>query len=693
MTKLNIKPQQQDALSLLTEHEQQRANAMLALLRELNADETLQVAAIGFVAADSIDENELAKTLPHNAIKIIYGAKQFSDIEAIETVDDPSKQDHHADKLRKMLIAMVDDARVVMLKLIEQLINLKTLKDAPRSLQIKAADQVQRLYAPLANRLGIGQIKWQLEDWAFRYHHPDRYQDMKKALNMRRTDREAFVAQMMQRLSDLMKQSGIKDFDISGRAKHIYSIYKKIERKKVGFEEIYDAIALRILVRSIEECYTVLSFINASWPHIPQEFDDYISNPKPNGYRSIHTAVIGPNNRSVEIQIRTFTMHEEAEMGVCAHWAYKEGASNKGEGSESKIAWLRQVMAWQQEVSHPNDTDIDHSLFDDRVYVFTPQGDIIDLVKGATPLDFAYHIHSDIGHRCRGANVNGKLVPLTYQLKTGDRISIQTGKESKPSRDWLHPDNGYIATPRARSKIGHFFRQQSFKEHCDAGQQLWDKTWRHKHLDKNVLNTCYQHFNYKNLDSLLAAIGSGDITIHAILQHLSARDKKTPTEQEFIATKASNKTQQEHQSAINIAGVDNLLTNLAKCCKPIPGDEIIGYITQGRGISIHQKHCHALKISRAKNPERVIQVSWGVNSTQFYPVDIHIATEDRQGLLRDITQILHQEKINVLRAHTHSKRIDNTAILDMTIEISALESLEKIINKLMNVAGVISITR
>lgn len=691
----------------LSEHPEciETSMALTDNLIHLNADQELIQAALLYYIYPSISATQMSKLASRRVNKLIVGAHNLEQIEVLSQKSNPSREGH-TDKLRKMLLAIVDDVRVVVLKLAEQLVRMKTLRQAAPFEQQAAAKVVSEIYAPLANRLGIGQLKWQLEDWAFRYSNPDAYQDLKKALNMRRQDRETYVHDTIDEISKLLQQEHISRYDISGRAKHIYSIHKKINRKHVDFAEIYDAIALRVLVHSIEDCYKVLSVVHSRWEHIPQEFDDYISNPKPNGYRSIHTAVIGPENKNIEIQIRTQAMHDEAELGVAAHWAYKEGGSATSNYDE-KIAWLRQVMAWQQEVSHQQNEatgeDIPHdqqleNLFSDRVYVFTPQGDIIDLPEKATPLDFAYYVHSDIGHRCRGAKVNGALVPLTYHLKTGDIVAVQTAKESKPSRDWLNPDSGYLQSPKARSKVAHWFRRQNYDENIEKGQQLWEKLYRTKQIPKTALHDAYKKFNFKSVDGLLAALGSGDISTAALLQQIQSDDLDANTQEQSAVLKSTSKLDKRlatsnQRSTVNIAGVDNLLSQLAQCCKPIPGDAIIGYITQGRGVTVHRSDCHNVLHAQQNSPQRIVAAEWGSDIPGSYLVDLNLQANNTNNLIRDITQLISAEKIPLMGIHSQCARNDDTVMIHLTIEISSLAPLQKLIQKLRELPGINAIER
>ena len=440
---------------------------------------------------------------------------------------------------------------------------------------------------------------------------------------------------MINKLKQLFKNSSYgEDVSISGRAKHIYSIYRKMLKKHVDFGEIYDTIAFRIIVPSIKDCYTILGIVHATWPHVANEFDDYIAKPKPNGYRSIHTVVIGPQNITVEIQIRTQDMHEEAELGVAAHWKYKEGGTNSN--YENKISWLRDVMDWQKELTtdKPGGENLYAKIFQDRVYVFTPQGDIFDLPAKATPLDFAYYIHSDLGNKCRGVKVNGNLVQLTYVLKTGDQVQILTAKNGQPSRDWLNPHLGYLTTALARNRVRHWFRKQNYQENLSIGEDIWDKTARRENISKAKLNKIAPELNYKNSDDLLAALGAGDVTITHILHHLKTEESLeiSPTEENISEIFPINPPKFS-RSHIHIAGVGNLLTQLARCCKPIPGDSILGYITKGKGITIHQQRCPNIQHAQLLYPKRIVEAQWGSEKLQSYPVGIIIEANDRGGLI------------------------------------------------------------
>jgi len=509
-------------------------------LLELNCDNQTLAAAITYPAIyyTQPSNESIQKQLGENVYKLLATAQRMEAIQDIHATSSKMQANKKVDNLRKMLLAIVDDVRIVLIKLSERLTIMKYLRRDDTAQRRQVADQTMQLYAPLANRLGIGQFKWQLEDLAFRFQHPKEYTEISKALKMRREDRERYIENMIQTLTTLFKAGGIENIEISGRAKHIYSIYRKMQKKDVGFEQLFDTSAFRILVPTLEDCYTALSIVHAEWPHIPEEFDDYIAKPKPNGYQSIHTAVAGPHKMNLEIQIRTYEMHEAAELGVAAHWKYKEGGSAPS-SYEERINRLREVMDWQQELS-PDDPDASTAyskMFEDRIYVFTPNGDVFELPAGATPLDFAYHVHTEVGNRCRGAKVNGTLVQLTHQLKTGDRIEILTTKEDNPSRDWLNPTRGYLTTHHARAKVRHWFRKKNYAHNYEEGGTIWEKTCRREGLKKSDINRVYEHFNFKKPNDLIAAIGSGDLGIASILHYLRTSEPGQKTEHAVVITK------------------------------------------------------------------------------------------------------------------------------------------------------------
>lgn len=602
------------------------------------------------------------------------------------------------ENLRKMLVAMVDDVRVALIKLAERTCAIREVKSADEEKRHRVAREVFDIYAPLAHRLGIGHIKWELEDLSFRYLEPDQYKKIAKLLHERRLDREQYIADVMNQLRQELTAAGIKS-DISGRAKHIYSIWRKMQRKGLQFSQIYDVRAVRVLVPEVRDCYTALGIVHTLWRHIPKEFDDYIANPKENGYRSLHTAVIGPDGKVLEVQIRTQAMHEEAELGVCAHWRYK-GTDIKTSSNhyEEKISWLRQVLEWHEELGDIGGLaeQLRVDIEPDRVYVFTPDGHAIDLPKGATPLDFAYRVHTEIGHNCRGAKINGRIVPLNYSLQTGEQVEIITGKQGSPSRDWLNPNLGYITTSRARAKIVHWFKLQARDQNVAAGKAMLERELARLALPPVDFEKLAEKCNLRTAEDMHAALGAGDLRLAHVVgnaQQLVEPERGTSEQLELIPRRSTGQYKPGKRGDVQIQGVGNLLTQMAGCCQPLPGDPIVGYITLGRGVSIHRQDCASALQLASREPERMIQVSWGPVPVQTYPVDIVIKAYDRSGLLRDVSQVLLNERINVLAVNTRSNKEDNTASMLLTIEIPGLDALGRLLAKIAQLPNIIEARR
>ncbi len=666
-------------------------------LLELNCDDSCIAAAILYPTAiarstDARFEFErLSLNISPAVAKLIKGALLIESVQATHSRKTAEERAAQSDKLRKMLLAIVDDLRVVLLKLAERLIALKYLRHASSEEQKKMAQDVMTVYAPLANRLGLGQLKWQLEDWSFRYLNREAYEDIFKLLKMRRLEREIHVANMITRLTQLIESTHIDSVKITGRAKHIYSIYRKLFNKQLSMNQLYDMVALRVLVPSIQDCYAVLGIVHATWPHIQSEFDDYIAHPKSNGYRSIHSAIMDETQHPVEIQIRTFDMHQEAELGVAAHWVYKEGGAQPS--YQNKINVLRSLFDWQKELSEET-RQLSEQLLNDHVYVFTPSGDVIDLAMGATPLDFAYHIHSELGHNCRGAKVSGALVPLTYSLKTGDQVSILSTKNGHPSRDWLRESLGYLKTTRAKQKVAAWFKKQSMEEHIQHGQSLWEKACRNKVIAKQEMTRALKHFNFKTVDGFMAAIGASDLKIGVIFNYLGIEhpDYEIHSAHNPEAIKLSN-PQKAGKSSIIIEGVGDLFTQIARCCKPIPGDAIAGYITCGRGVTIHQKSCGNITQALATRAERVLQVAWGQQLAQRYSIDLMIETTLRDDIGRDISNLIANEKILLthFRARSHESR--NRNFISISIEVENLDAFQEVVKQLQQLPEVLEVKR
>ena len=667
--------------------------AVAEILVKLHLDpEAVAAAILHDVVEDTpVTLAKIEQEFGKSVAKLVDGVTKLAFIEQKDLIERGTREHLHAESLRKLLLAMAEDVRVVLIKLADRLHNLRTLKYLPEDKQRRVARETMDIYAPLANRLGIWQIKWELEDLAFRYLQPDNYKKVAAFLDERRVDRERYIDNAIRIIKSEMQKAGITA-TVQGRPKHIYSIWKKMQRKGVSFHALYDVRAIRILVDKVQDCYAALGAIHTIWRHIPNEFDDYIATPKENMYQSIHTAVIGPEGKTLEVQIRTHEMHKHSELGVAAHWTYKEG-SKADANYDQKIAWLRQLLEWKDESDDAGDF-IDRfksEVFQDRVYVITPQGDIIDLPQGATPLDFAYHIHTDVGHRCRGARVNGRIVSLTYELKSGEQVDVLTTKSGHPSRDWLNPQLGYLKTSRARAKARQWFKQQDNTQNVTTGREALEKDLKRLGLTNINHKNLAEKFNFKEVDDFYAAVGRGDITSTQI----AARGQSLTQSEEpgKVVSVPSIRKRRKQTSNVEIEGVGNLLTKFAKCCMPAPGDPIIGYITLGAGVTIHRRDCrNILKISDTKRG-RLINVEWGRQSHEMYPVDISLETIDRQGLLRDILNILSNEKVNVTAVHTQSNKSNNTAHMDLTIEVASVSQLSGVLNRLGQLNNVYEVRR
>jgi GTP pyrophosphokinase len=595
--------------------------------------------------------------------------------------------------LRKMLLAMVDDIRVVIIKLCEQTAEVRKLHKNPDNSKRWQAEMGLHVYASLANRLGLGQLKWVLEDLSFRYLEPDAYKEISKMLHRNRTEREAYIVSFKKILEELLKtKTNCSQFNISGRAKHIYSIYRKCKQKNCNNEAINDATALRILLPTVADCYAVLSAIHATWNTVPDEFDDYISNPKPNGYRSLHTVIKGPEDTLVEIQLRTFDMHEEAELGVAAHWKYKEIRSSSEQNTSKKINWLQSLLSWHEEIDTDRDKSLYREAFQNRIYVFTPNNKIIDLPLKSTPLDFAYCVHTDIGHSCIGAKVNGRIVPLTYQLITGDQIKILTQKNSTPSRDWLNKKSGYLASKHAQVKVRNYFRKEFYDDYLKLGQEIWEKHLGQEKINKTDLQKLISAFKMTKLDDLFCALGSNDMHIRTLINKLRII---TGIESNLLPVKKTTGELAKHKkdSTIVIEGVSNLLTQLARCCHPVPGDEVKGYITQSSGVSIHCIDCDNIQHAIKQKPERIINATWGEKKSARFPVNIEIvASNDSQTDKKIVSYIVTQE-INVLRHSSQSNHAQSARIYRYNLDVLDKDQLNQLITGLRNIAGIRDVRR
>ena len=592
-----------------------------------------------------------------------------------------------SEALRKMLLAVVSDVRLVLVRIADQLHRLREAKDAPQATRKALALETREIYGPLANRLGIWQLKWELEDLSFRYLEPDTYQRIARTLKEKRGERIGFLEDLQSTLDRELRAAGI-EADISGRPKHIYSIYRKMRRKDRGIEALYDIRAVRLLVDSVSDCYAALGVVHNLWSYIPGEFDDYIANPKENDYRSLHTAVIGPEGKTVEIQIRTHDMHRHAELGVAAHWRYKEGGGTPA-AFDQKIRFLRQLLEPADEGTDLLD-QIRDDFFEDRVYAISPKGEVVELCADATPLDFAYHVHTQVGHRCRGAKVNGRIVPLTYRLKNGDHVEIITGSQAQPSRDWLSPKLGYLAGGRARAKVRSWFRHQDRDQHMRQGREVLDRELSRLNVKDVPTDTIARQLKCDDTEALCVALGAGDLTSAAIataLQHLRGPDLS-----ERIRPRKT-KRKQEGPDSIGVTGVGDLLCNFARCCRPVPPEAIVGYITQGRGVTIHRQDCGNFLGLNQRHPERILQISWGKTDAAAYPVDLSLHAFDRSGLIRDITAVLADDDCNVTDLSSHTDKKSLQVMMDLSLEVSDLPTLSTIISKLEQLPNVVSVRR
>jgi GTP pyrophosphokinase len=591
-----------------------------------------------------------------------------------------------AEKLRRLLMAIISDVRVMLIKLCYRVERLPLLKHDDYEQRRWIAQETLDIFAPLANRLGMGLLKWELEDLAFRALEPQAYKRIARLLEEKRSEREAFIEKFIAHLKDLLAQQEL-NASVQGRVKHIVSIWRKMQRKNLEFHELFDVRAVRILVDTVADCYAVLGVVHTTWQHIPAEFDDYIANPKDNGYQSLHTAVVADDGKIVEVQIRTVEMHENSELGVASHWRYKEGA-RLDRRMESNIAQMRDLLQGSAEEVSDAISEISTELSNDRVYVFTPTGQIVDIPQGGTPLDFAYGIHSEVGHRCRGAKVNGRIVNLTTVLKTGDEVEILTTKESRPSRDWMNKNLGFIKSAGTRSKVRNWFNHQDFEQNLLDGKAIYDRILSKYSIHDANLKDLVAHFKRKDTDQFFADIGRGLITSPQILGYLQTEPAQDP----FRKIKKETKTPTSRDE-VSIHGVGNLMTQFAQCCKPVPGDSIIGFITLNTGISIHKRSCsNILALPEEKRP-RLIEVEWGHQNGSVYPVEITMTAYQRTGLMQDISTILANMKVNLLDINSNTNKAEQMVYTRLTMEIHSVDELVLIIDKLSQLPNVQDVRR
>jgi GTP pyrophosphokinase len=665
--------------------------AVAEILNSLNLDyETLAAALLH----DSVEDTEVTLTsleqaFGPNVARLVDGVTKMGRIGRLQETQAGGRREQDAESLRKLLLAMVEDVRVVLIKLADRLHNMRTLKYLDEQRQRQIAKETLEIYAPLANRLGIWQLKWELEDLSLRYLDPDGYRDIAKHLDERRVDRERFIDRVVRQLQRELAAVGVQA-EVSGRPKHIYSIWKKMRRKNLPFNQIFDVRAVRIIVERDADCYAALGVVHSLWHHIPKEFDDYIANPKENDYRSLHTAVVGPGGQTLEVQIRSRDMHEHAELGIAAHWRYKEGGRFDS-SIEQRVAWLRQLLEWRDEEASASDfvDRFKSESGEERVYVLTPQGRVVDLPAGATPLDFAYHIHTDLGHRCRGAKVNGRIVPLNYELHNGEQVEVLTTRQGAPSRDWLNTHLGFLKSSRARAKVRHWFREQDHDKNVAAGRSTLDRELNRLGMANSNWEQLAERLHYPSVDDMLAALGNGDLSSAQLAG--AVNELMAPPVTETVVARAPRTAGAE--PGLRIEGVGNLLTQIAKCCRPVPQDPIVGYITRGRGVTIHRRDCPNLLRLAATERERLLEVDWGGAAGNVYPVSIEILAYDRAGLLRDITSVLANEKINVIGVNTHTDKKDYAAHMHLTLEIRDIGELSRVLSRIGQLPNVLEVRR
>ena len=645
--------------------------------------------------ATLLSDPELRDTLDTKVIEQKFGTKVAlltQDVNRLNTLKDSNqlgfKSPEQAEKLRRLLMAIISDVRVMLIKLCYRVERLKLLKHNSYEERRCIAQETLDIFAPLANRLGMGLIKWEMEDLAFRALEPLAFKKIATLLEQKRSDREAFIQQFSEQLEKLLREQNIK-LKVSGRVKHIVSIWRKMKKKNLEFHELFDVRAVRILVNSVADCYAVLGVVHTTWQHIPNEFDDYIANPKNNGYQSLHTAVVSDNGQIVEVQIRTFEMHQKSEFGVASHWRYKEGV-NLDQRMENSIAAMRDMLEGSAEEVSEAISEISTETTSDRVYIFTPKGQVIDIPMGGTPLDFAYAIHSEVGHRCRGAKVNGRIVSLTTALKTGDEVEILTTKESKPSRDWMNKSLGFIKSAGSRSKVRSWFNHQDFEHNLLDGKALYDRVLTKYSIHNANLKNLTEHFKRKESDQFFADVGRGLITSAQIVGYLQAEPESADP---FKKIKKSTIKTPKSKDEVSIHGVGNLMTQFAQCCKPVPGDLIIGFITINSGITIHKHNCPNMLALPEDKRQRLIEVEWGQDSQSVYPVEISLTAFQRTGLMQDVSTILANQKISLLSIDSKTNKAEQMVYTNLTIEIQGVDELVVIIDKLSQLPNVQDVKR
>lgn len=678
------------------------AAGAVRILASLHTDQATRVAAV--LASLPADLNAPAPALRNDPVasefgvevaRLVQGARALLrlGIVARHASDSEAESGSQKEMQRKMLLAMAADLRIVLMRLASRLQSLRWHAETKTPCAAGFARETLDLYTPLANRLGIWQLKWEMEDLAFRFLEPERYKQIARLLEEKRVEREAFITEAIARMQAALARAGVAA-EVSGRPKHIYSIWNKMRLKGLDFSQMYDLRALRIIVDDVRACYAALGLVHEMWTPLPEEFDDYISRPKPNGYRSLHTVVTDAQGRAFEVQIRTREMHQFAEYGMAAHWRYKEAGARGGQVAASseydrQLSWMRQLLAWNSDVEAEGEAG---RRADQRIYVLTPQARVIELPAGATPVDFAYHLHTDLGHRCRGARVDGQMVPLNTRLATGQTVEIIAAKSGGPSRDWLNTQLGYLASPRARAKVRLWFNAIELQQRITQGQALVEKELQR--LGKTAVNLeqLAQSLGFARADDLYVAAAKDEFSLRQIDTVFQQPAPVAEPEPAALAhARSADSAEKSGKSGVLVVGVGSLLTQLARCCRPAPPDEIAGFVTRGRGVSIHRADCPSYKALAEREPERIIEVAWGKTSDSFYPVDISVRAQDRPGLLRDLSEVFARQRLNVVGVNTQSRQ--SLAHMVFTVEVRGGESLHKALDALGEVAGVTSAAR
>ena len=665
------------ALAAGREEAFERALAVARLLLVQGADPETVAAAL---VSQAIGERDLDL----EAVQAAFGpelALLLRGIARAGRIDALTASGVDPEQLRRMLLAIAEDVRVVLIKIAERVVYLRALTRAEEAIKQAAGRETLELFGPLANRLGVAEMKWELEDYSFRYTEPELYHRIARMLDEKRHDREAYIQRVIATLRDELGAVGI-EASIHGRPKHLYSIWRKMRGKEVPFERLYDIRAVRVIVNDIRECYTVLGIVHDRWAPVEGEFDDYIASPKSNDYRSLHTAVVGPEGKTLEVQIRTAQMHEQSEHGVAAHWRYKEG-SRSDRKFDTRIAWLRQVLAWRHELGGEA-----RRVFDDTVFVLTPQGRVVDLPAGSTPIDFAYHVHTDLGHRCRGAKVDGQMVPLDYKLQNAQRVEIMSAKQGGPSRDWLSPQLGYLASPRALAKVRQWFRHEDHEKDAQAGRSALEKELQRLGATQASHERVAAAAGFARLDDFFAALGRGEVTSRQI--EIAVRGEAPPTPPPAAHTFAP--VSDKATSGVLVLGVNNIATLIAKCCKPVPPDPIVGFVTRARGVMVHRQDCPNITGLAASQRDRLMAADWGrTGEAAGFSADLEVVAMDRQGLLRDISEAIARERINVTAVNTLSR--GTHAFMRFTLQVASADGIQRVLRQVKDVPGVDSARR